>query len=163
MILYGFAPERKKALENTRFTGFSRASSTFGSRKLHSHATVANLTFAFQARFAKQRCIASNYSSSASFGLDSLSFQPSVLQLFGLHPSLKCNFPSHKLCIFLYFSRFLPRSVPVTLLLSPKFPFWGDQNSHFDNNSPSLPLIGGIRFRIWGKNHPPKIQISNGS
>ena len=87
----------------------------------------------------------------------------SVLQLFGLHASLKCNFPSHKLCIFLYFSRFLPRSVPVTLLLSPKFPFWGDQNSHFDNNSPSLPLIGGIRFRIWGKNHPPKIQISNGS
>ena len=81
MILYGFAPERKKALENTRFTGFSRASSTFGSRKLHSHATVANLTFAFQARFAKQRCIASNYSSSASFGLDSLSFQPSVLRL----------------------------------------------------------------------------------
>lgn len=65
---------------------------------------------------------------------------PSVLQLSGLHASLKCNFPSHKLCIFLYFSRFLPRSVPVTLLLSPKFPFWGDQNSHFDNNSPSLPL-----------------------
>ena len=87
----------------------------------------------------------------------------SVLQLFGLHASMKCNFPSHKLCIFLYFSRFLPRSVPVTLLLSPKFPFWGDQNSHFDNNSPSLPLIGGIRFKIWGKNHPPKIQISNGS
>ena len=163
MILYGFAPERKKALENARFTGFSRALRTFGFRKLHSHATVANLTFAFQARFAKQRCIASNYSSSASFGLDSLSFQPSVLQLFGLHASLKCNFPSHKLCIFLYFSRFLPRSVPVTLLLSPKFPFWGDQNSHFDNNSPSLPLIGGIRFKIWGKNHPPKIQISNGS
>ena len=91
MILCGFAAERKKALENARFTGFSRASSTFGSGKLHSHATVANLTFAFQARFAKQRCIASNYSSSASFGLDSLSFQPSVLQLFGLHASLSCN------------------------------------------------------------------------
>lgn len=120
MILYGFAPERKKALENTRFTGFSRASSTFCSRKLHSHATVANLTFAFQARFAKQRCIASNYSSSASFGLDSLSFQPSVLQLFGLHASLKCNFPSHKLCIFLYFSRFLPRSIPAALRLPPQ-------------------------------------------
>lgn len=89
--------------------------------------------------------------------------QPSVLRLSGLYASLKCNFPSHKLCIFLYFSRSLQKSVPVTLLLSPKFPFWGDQNSHFDNNSPSLPLIGGIRFRIWGKNHPPKIQISNGS
>ena len=87
----------------------------------------------------------------------------SVLRLSGLYASLKCNFPSHKLCIFLYFSRSLQKSVPVTLLLSPKFPFWGDQNSHFDNNSPSLPLIGGIRFRIWGKNHPPKIQISNGS
>src|SRR5699024_6978462 len=37
MILYGFAPERKKALENARFTGFSRASITFGFRKLHSH------------------------------------------------------------------------------------------------------------------------------
>lgn len=80
----------------------------------------------------------------------------SVLQLSGLHASLKCNFPSHKLCIFLYFSRFLPRSVPVTLLLSPRFPFWGDQNSHFDNNSPSLPLIGGIRFRIWGEESSPK-------
>ena len=131
MILYGFAPERKKALENARFTGFSRASSTFDFKRLHSHATVANLTFAFQARFAKQRCIASNYSSSASFGLDSLSFQPSVLQLSGLHSSLKCNFPSHKLCIFLYFSRFLPRSVPVTLLLSPKFPFWGGSKHPF--------------------------------
>ena len=80
MILYGFAPERKKALENARFTEFSRASSTFGFRKLHSHATAANLTFTLQARFDKQRCIASNYSSSASFGLDSLSFQPSVLR-----------------------------------------------------------------------------------
>src|SRR5699024_6997773 len=29
--------ERKKALENSRFTGFSRASSTFSFRKLHSH------------------------------------------------------------------------------------------------------------------------------
>ena len=37
MILYGFAPERKKALENARFTGFPRASSTFSLRKLHSH------------------------------------------------------------------------------------------------------------------------------
>ena len=37
MILYGFAPERKKALENARFTGFSRALRTFGFRKLHSH------------------------------------------------------------------------------------------------------------------------------
>ena len=81
MKLYGFAPERKKALENARFTGFSRASSTFGFRKLHSHSTVANLTFAFQDRFAKQRCIASSYSSSAFFGLDSLSFQPSEMQL----------------------------------------------------------------------------------
>ena len=127
-FLFGFrfAPKRKKALENSRFTGFPRASRTFYFRKLHSHATVANLTFAFHARFAKQRCIASNYSSSASFGLDSLSFQPSVLQLFGLHPSLKCNFPSHKLCIFLYFSRSLPKSVPASLRLSPKFHFWGD-------------------------------------
>ena len=37
MIHYGFAPERKKALENAHFTGFSRASSTFYFRKLHSH------------------------------------------------------------------------------------------------------------------------------
>lgn len=37
MILYGFAPERKKTLENARFTGFSRALRTFGFRKLHSH------------------------------------------------------------------------------------------------------------------------------
>ena len=37
MILYGFAPKRKKALENARFTGFSRALRTFGFRKLHSH------------------------------------------------------------------------------------------------------------------------------
>lgn len=83
---FRFAPKRKKALENSRFTGFSRASRTFYFRKLHSHATVANLTFAFHARFAKQRCIASNYSSSASFGLDSLSFQPSVLQLLLRNP-----------------------------------------------------------------------------
>ena len=84
MILYGFAPERKKALENARFTGSSRALSTLRFMKLHSHATVANLTFSFRARFAKQRCIASNYSSSASFGLDSLSFQPSALRSISL-------------------------------------------------------------------------------
>lgn len=98
-FLFGFrfAPKRKKALENSRFTGFPRASRTFGFRKLHSHATVANLTFAFHARFAKQRCIASNYSSSASFGLDSLSFQPSVLQLLepeplGLNPQKQLTY-----------------------------------------------------------------------
>ena len=37
MILYGFAPERKKALENARFTGSSRALSTLRFMKLHSH------------------------------------------------------------------------------------------------------------------------------
>ena len=37
MILYGFAPERKKALENARFSGFSRALSTLRSMKLHIH------------------------------------------------------------------------------------------------------------------------------
>ena len=37
MILYELAPERKKALENARFTGSSRALSTLRFMKLHSH------------------------------------------------------------------------------------------------------------------------------
>ena len=37
MIHYGFAPERKKTLENARFTGSSRALSTLRFMKLHSH------------------------------------------------------------------------------------------------------------------------------
>ena len=68
----------QKTPENVHFSESSGVLNSFFSRKLHSHTTVANLTFTFQDWFAKQRCIASNYGSSASFRLDSLSFQPSV-------------------------------------------------------------------------------------